>query len=180
MATKKNDVELLPEDSDNNDIDISNLRVNFSEKEADSEALDFTPVPTGTYHVAITGIEVRKSTSEKNPGKPYWAVEMTCQSGPYENRKFWGNVMLWEGAAYSLAQLLKATGHGDAVKTGKIPSGEELMGEQLVISVVKTLDKYRMEREESNDKLFKNEVKGYKPLAGASVGGGSGSDSLMP
>jgi len=172
-----------PEDSE----DLQDLRVNFSEEEATSEALDFSPVPTGKYNVAITDIEVRRSTSEKNPGKLYWSVEMTVQDGPYEKRKFWGNVMLFDQALYSLAQLLKATGFGDRVdpksKThGKIPSGEELISKQLTISVVKTRDKYREAEMADGSKLYKNEVKGYSALgAGKTVGTASaGSSSLLP
>lgn len=159
--------------------DLSNLRINFSEEEASSEAMDFDPVPSGKYHVRITDLEVRHSTSEKNPGKPYWSVEMTCQSGPYENRKFWGNVMLWEGAAYSLAQLLKATGNEKALKTGKIPDGQTLVGKELQITVQKARDTYKEKQNDDGVKLFKNEVKGYKAFD-ASATESSGSGSLLP
>lgn len=176
MATKKNDTGLLPGDDDAAEgLDLSSLRINFSEEEASSEAIDFTPLPTGKYLVAITEVEIKKSTSEKNTGKPYWALTLVVQEGPYENRKLWSNVMLWEGAAFSLAQLMKATNRGDVLKSGKIPSGDELVGDQMIVSVVKTLDKYKMERDGGDEKLFKNEVKGYKPATEfvASSGGGS-------
>lgn len=188
MASKNED--LLPTGSGGpeaaeDELDLSDLRVNFSDEEASSEAINFDPVPTGKYNVAITGVEVRRSTSEKNPGKPYWAVEMTAQDGKYEGRKFWGNVMLWSGAAFSLSQLLKATGFGDRVdpksKTfGKIPSGDDLMGKQLTINVVKTRDTYREKENGDGEKLFKNEVKGYKPLETAGAASASASGSLMP
>jgi hypothetical protein len=190
MATKGND-NLLPTGASpvegGDEVDLSNLRVNFSDKEATSEAFDLDPVPSGKYPVAITDIEVRKSTSEKNPGKPYWSVEMTVQDGnKYAGRKFWGNVMLFEGALFSLSQLLKATGIADRVEEGsktygKIPSGDELLGKQLTITVVKTRDNYReKEQGDPSVKLFKNEVKGYMG-AGAVVGSAaSGGDSLLP
>jgi len=189
VATKGND--LLPsgaspvDDDAAGGVDLSNLRVNFSEKEATSEAFDLAPVPTGKYLVAITDVEVRFSTSEKNNGKPYWSVEMTTQEGKYEGRKFWGNVMLFEGALFSLSQLLKATGFEDRVtegsKTyGQIPAGEELMGKKLVINVVKTRDTYREQQNADGEKLFKNEVKGY--LKGDTIVGAasSGGNSLLP
>ncbi len=189
MASK-NDNDLLPSGSGGpeaaaEEVDLSNLRINFSEEEASSEAMSFDPVPTGKYNVAITDIEVRYSTSEKNNGKPYWAVTMVAQDGKYEGRKFWGNVMLWQGAAFSLSQLLKATGFGDRVdpksKTyGKIPSGDELIGKQLTINVVKARDTYKEKENGDGEKLFKNEVKGYKPLGDEASPSASGSGSLMP
>jgi hypothetical protein len=181
----KKDVELLPEDTDNNDeVELGELRVDFSSEEASSEALDFSPVPTGKYNVRITGVENKKSTSEKNPGKPYWALTLTIQDGPHEGRKLWANVMLWAGAAYSLAQLMKATGHEDVVTEGsanygKIPAGSTLIGEELVVSVVKMKDAYKMKEAGDGEVIFKNEVKGYKP-AGALAGGSSSGNSLLP
>lgn len=186
----KSDNDLLPggealSGPEASEVDLSNLRVNFSEQEASSEARDFDPVPSGKYNVAITDIEVRFSTSEKNNGKPYWAVEMTCQEGKYENRKFWGNVMLFEGALFSLSQLLKATGFGDRVdpksKTyGKIPSGDELVGKQLTINVVKTRDTYKEKQNGDGEKLFKNEVKGYLAKGAAASPAAGGSGTLLP
>lgn len=165
------------------DFDPSELRVNFSEKEAESEARDYTPVPTGKYHCAITEIETRFSNSEKNKGKPYWAVTLVVQNGPYADRKFWANVMLWDGALYSLAQLMKAVGRHDVLETGQIPNPDELLGEQVKVSVVKTLDQYKIDKakeagEENPAPVYKNEVKGFSALDGASSG--SGASSLMP
>lgn len=186
----KGDNDLLPSGAspveDSAEVDLSNLRVNFSDQEASSEAFSMDPVPTGKYNVAITDIEVRFSKSEKNNGKPYWSVEMTVQDGKYEGRKFWGNVMLFEGALFSLSQLLKATGFEDRVtpgsKTyGKIPAGDELQGKNLTINVQKVRDTYREQQNGDGEKQFKNEVKGYLKAGGATVGTAtSGGGSLMP
>jgi hypothetical protein len=154
------------------------LKVNFSDQEASSEAIDFTPVPSGTYPVLISDVETRESNSEKNPGKPYWHLEMTVvQEGhPYQGRKFWGNVMLWDGALYSLAQLLKAIGREDLLKSGKIPADPSfLVSNEIRITVQKVRDTYGEKKraengDDSTDPLFKNEVKGYKPA-------GSGGDA---
>jgi hypothetical protein len=175
--------ELAPESTD---FDPTNIRVNFSEEEASSEARDFDPIPSGKYHCAVTGIETRFCGPEsKNPGKPFWAVEMTVQNGPYENRKLWGNVMLFEGALYSLSQLLKATGFEQALETGEIPAPDEIQGEELVVNVQKQRDKYREDRGDAapGERLFKNEVKGYKPLSagtGSSGGSSDDSESMLP
>lgn len=163
------------------EFDPSELRVNFSEEEASSEAIDFTPLPTGKYHAAITEVETRFSNSEKNKGKPYWAITFVVQSGPYENRKLWGNVMLFEGALYSLAQLMKSVGREDVLKNGQVPHPDELLGQELTLSVVKTKDTYRMERDGTDEPIYKNEIKGYKPLTGSKgESSGGGSSSLMP
>jgi hypothetical protein len=182
MAGKKDTNDLLPSGSgpEASDVDLSDLRVNFSEEEAASEAFSYDPVPTGSYNVNVTGIETRFSTSEKNNGKPYWAVEMTVQDGPYEGRKFWGNVMLFDGALYSLSQLLKATGFEAALKTGKVPPADDLVGKTLTINVVKTRDTYRENQNQDGVKLFKNEVKGYKALQDAAAPGAGASGSLLP
>ena len=155
------------------------LRVDFSSKEAESEALSFTPMPSGNYHVKITEITDKESTSEKNYGKPYWNVEMTVQEGKYLDRKLWANVMLFEGALYSLSQLLKATGHADAIKSGKIPNKEVFISKDVLIVVKKQLDEYAMRDADPDDPpIYKNEVKGFKTyqegaLDSASASGGS-------
>src|SRR3982751_6020655 len=97
------------------------LKLNFSAEEASSEARSFEPLPSGKYHVKITDIETKEcGPNSKNPGKNYWHIEHVVQDGPYENSKLWTNAMLFEGALYTLAQLLKATGFEDALSTGKV------------------------------------------------------------
>lgn len=174
----KKDEGLLPDDTDNSSADLSDLRVNFSEEEASSEARDFDPLPGGKYLCKITDYEVRYSTSEKNNGKPYWAITLTVQDGKYEGRKVWSNVMLFNGALYSLAQLLKAIGREDALKSGKIPNGDELLGKDVVINLAKQRDTYKEQQYDDGEKYFKNEVKGFK--SADSLAGASGEGSLLP
>jgi len=163
------------------DFDPSTIRVNFSQEEAGSEARDFSPVPSGKYLCAITEIDLRFSTSEKHNGKPYWAVTLNVQEGPYADRKFWANVMLFEGALYSLAQLCKATGHLDALESGQIPPADDFLGEKVLAVIAKVKDKYAMERSENPEEIiWKNDVKGFKALADAGSGSGGGSGSLLP
>lgn len=180
MATKK-DEGLLPDETGNGNVesDVSDLRVNFSEEEASSEARDFEPLPGGKYLVRITDYEVRRSTSEKNYGKPYWALTLTVQNeGKYNGRKVWSNVMLFDGALYSLAQLLKAIGREDALKSGKIPSGDELVGKEVTINLAKQRDTYKEQQYADGENYFKNEVKGFKaPDADLAT---SGEGSLLP
>jgi hypothetical protein len=182
MASK-NDA-LLPDETDNSNEDVSNIRVNFSEEEASSEARDFDPLPGGKYLAAITDYEVRRSTSEKNNGKPYWALTLTIkdEGGKYDGRKVWANVMLFEGALYSLSQLLKATGYEDRLpggkKAGQIPSGDELLGKEVVLNLAKQRDTYKEKQYDDGEKYFKNEVKGFKSSDALATSGGEG--SLLP
>lgn len=174
--------------------DISDLRVNFTDEEAGSEARDYEALPTGKYHVSIFDGEVAFSGEQaKHPGKPYWKLTLQIQDGKYENRRLWANVMLFEGALFSLAQLLKAVGREDALKSGKIPGIDELIGKDVVVTAQRALDEYQMRKNGvtdiraagSDDRLFKTEVKGFKPWDGTPVGAvssnrGSGPESLLP
>jgi hypothetical protein len=167
----------------------SGIHVNFTDQEASSEARDFDPLPTGKYNVYITDIELKESTSEKNFGKPYWAMEFTVADGPYVDRKLWTNCMLFDGALYTLSQLLKATGHEDAIKTGKIPDAETFIGQQVVVSAKKEINKYAMNKEresgiENPEVQYRTEVKGIKPFGSSTAPSATAStgkkNSLLP
>lgn len=93
--------------------DDGGIRVNMSAKEGRSVTND--PLPTGKYHMAITDIELDKikpggEGKPENVGKPMFKVELTVQDGDYADRLAWTNVMCFDGALYSIAQMLKAQG----------------------------------------------------------------------
>jgi hypothetical protein len=192
------DEDLLPdghsfvEGDDEVAFDINNLRVNFSAEEASSEARDFSPIPTGKYHVAITDVEVKivvnppKPGKQDNRGKPFYALQLTVQDGPFENRKLFANVMLFEGALYTVAQIMKAQRWPI---NGKLPTPDDLMGTEYLCQVNKQIDDYKIRKLKEDDaydpkeKPFKNEVKNFGAYDGTvtSVGGGTvGADTLMP
>lgn len=165
------------------------LRVNFSDEEASSEARSFDPLPSGQYYVRVTDIELKECGSEsKNSGKPYWALEFTVQDGEYENRKLWTNAMLFDGALYTTAQLLKATGFPKALETGIIPDADDIISKECVVVVKKMRDAYREQRDGDGAPQWKNEVKGIKafdgtspsPKKGASGTVSAGAGSLLP
>lgn len=162
------------------------LRVNFSDDESASEAREFTPIPAGKYHVKITELEEKASTSEKNPGKPYWSAKMVIQDGQYSDRVLFANIMLFDGALYTLAQLLKAIGEHDALKSGVIPPAERFIGESVFAVVQKKRDEYKEKKEieatgSLETPLWKNEVNGFKPYAeGALAGATAKGGSLLP
>lgn len=139
------------------------LRVNFSEKEAASEGRSSELLPRGDYHVAITDVELRESQSEKNPGAPYWGIEFTIQEGPYENRKAWTNCMLFAGALYTFAQLVKATlgwTTEDLQGDVEIPDPNEFIGKECVIAIIKQGETKNKSTGETY--AAKNEVKGIR------------------
>jgi hypothetical protein len=147
------------------------LRVNFSDKEATSAALD--PIPRGEYHVKITDGEIRYSKSEKHNGEPYWALELTVQEGPHENRKVWSNVMLFDGALYSLSQLMKALGYNIEAGDFVVPPIDDLITKDLIVRV--TI------RPETDQYQAQNEVKAYKAWGDAPKSGGGGkTNALLP
>ena len=158
------------------------LHVNFSSEEASSEAQEFTPIPSGTYYARVTDIETKEcGENSKNPGKPYWHIEFTVQEGEYNGRKLWTNAMLFEGALYTTAQLLRATGFAKSLQTGEIPDEEQLISKEVDLVVKKLRDKYREEQDGDGVAQWKNEVKGIKPHGEVQVASAKkGKGSLLP
>ena len=163
----------------------SGIKVNFSDEEASSEALSFDAIPTGTYHACVTDVTLNYCGPEsKNPGKPYWNIEFTVQDDHKDQagRKVWTNCMLFEGALYTLTQLMKATGFGDKVKSGKsvdVPDADEFIAKHVFINVRKMRDTYREQRDGSDEPMWKNEVKGIKAYS-SDAPAAKGAGSLLP
>jgi hypothetical protein len=153
------------------------LRVNFSDKEAESQARE--PLPSGKYHVKITDVSLETCGPEsKNPDKHYWAIEFTVQEGKYSDRKCWTNCMLFEGALYTLSQLMKATGYDVTQGDVDVPEIDDLIGQDVQIRVIVK----RADEEKGYD--ARNEVKGIMKwddgsgIAGSSSGGKA--SALLP
>lgn len=172
---------------------MTQFKVNFSDQEAASEARSFEAIPSGSYYARITNIETREVVNEPQPGKKdnrgenYWNVECTIQEGPFENSKQWSNVMLFDGALYTLAQLCKATGFADRVTPGdknfgKIPPADDFLSKEVIIVVAKQRDTYKEKLNNDGVALWKNEIKGFKPYAGAgsTTASGQASNSKLP
>lgn len=111
------------------------MTVNVSEKEAESKAFD--DLPAGKYWTKITDISVEESKSEKNLGKPYFRFEFTIQDGKYEDQHIWANAMLWDGALYTIINILKAL--GEDVNEGKldVPDPEWFIGRDIIVRMAK-------------------------------------------
>lgn len=118
------------------------LYIDFSSDEAASESRDFEPLPSGKYLMVIADVKLKESQSEKNPGKPYYAVEFDVvedkSGGQYRGRKAWGNAMLFKPALFSITHIMKALGYEVTEGRMRIPTPEELMGRQLVVGGIKT------------------------------------------
>lgn len=178
------DVDLLPDGADDFedeevDVDLDSLTLNFSTEEATSEARLFEALPTGEYRCAITKVEIRKSKSSKNLGKPYYALELTVQEGQYENRKLFTNVMLFEGALYTYAQLAKALNRD---LNGPVLKPSELQGARVGVVVRKMADKYLIEQDgwtpSDGPKPMKAEVRGFKKYDIVKVGGSAAAQGV--
>jgi hypothetical protein len=166
--------------------DVSDgFRVNFSSKEASSEGRGTELLPRGNYHVKVTDGSIEEcGPASKNPGKPYYRFEMTIQSGPHAGRKLFTNAMLFEGALYTITQVMK--GMGISVSEGEmvVPSLSEIIGYDFVVGVVKKPkrvvdDKEYDEANEVKDflKYSADRVSDLSKTGGAAK---SGATSLMP
>jgi hypothetical protein len=166
--------------------DTEGLRVNFSQEEASSEALDLSIMPTGDYVGTITECQLTRSKSVKNPGKPMYKIAIQIQQGKYARRKLWTHVMLWNGALYSLAQLLKALGQP---LDGNVPVADFFIGKQVGIVVGRDSEKPKLDDDGNpTGQMYpaKNNITGFKSpnaiLRGVAVHTGNEvpGNSLMP
>ena len=172
------DTDLLP-GSSSGESTVSDLRLNFTDEEASSEARVIEVLPTGKYVVNLVDVEVRFVKEGKNANKPYWHIDHVVQGGPYDGRHLWTNVMLFEGALYSLAQLLKATGCADALQSGRIPDAGFFEGKTVQVQVQRKKDDWAMKGAAPGDPtVYKNEIRGYASVV--SDDSSTGGNSLLP
>lgn len=97
------------------------IQINVSDKAAEVRK-SFEPLPVGWYVVQISDVTLRFSTSAANPGKPMYGFEFTVTDDPrnpqnadgaseYLDRRLWTNACLWEGAEFTIVNILRALGH---------------------------------------------------------------------
>ena len=163
----------------------NDIRVNFSDEEATSEARTFEPLPSGVYKVSIFKIEEKKvkefspdGSPNKNAGKPWWNIQLKVQEGDFDGRVLFLSVMLFEGAAYTLAQLLKACGYAANAKTSI--KEEMFQGKIIEAIVVRKRDQYQERQQQSATPIFKNDVTGVRAVGSAEAVSSGGSGSLLP
>jgi len=159
--------------SDYDEDDYSEgIKVNVSKKE--TAAGNQTMLPRGWYKVTVSDVELRESKSEKNNGKPMYAVECTVnEPAEYEGRKLYTNACLWEGALYTVIGLMKAVelieqniDEGDLV----IPGPGAFLGKECMARVTITPPRKGPDGKEYDER---NELKSFATLAQQQVKVGS-------
>lgn len=177
------------------------IRVNMSSKEGKSRTLD--PLPSGKYLVAITDCDLEEikpggSGKPENVGKPMFALEVTVQEGEYAERKAWSRVMLFEGALYTISQMLVAVGvdvrevgdraefQVEGYEPNVIPGPEWWLGKQMVARIKRVPARKVKNKNTGEIREYDegNEIKGFMPAAawkpGSSPKSTSGTQSLLP
>lgn len=156
------------------------IHVNFSDDEKKSEGVLYEAVPTGEYKCKIVKVELRKVKEGDNKGKPWWNIQLQCIEGKYLKRTLFASVMLFTSedkqSAHSLSQLLRAAGHVNALASGQIPPGNDLIAKEVIALVQRKKDTYGWEPGQPIE--YKNNVTGFKSVGAISTS--KGSSGLLP
>jgi hypothetical protein len=154
--------------------DTDGIRVNISDKESASQ--DREPLPVGKYHFKITDMEIAfvkelngQGSPNKNAGKPYINFEFTVQDGKYTGRKDWTNAMCFEGALYTISQILKALDHPVPMGSdGKPKSGELVIPDKSQFYIGKDLWGRRgtNDKDRNPDGTLRIQLRGFSKYEG--------------
>jgi len=152
------------------------MRVNLTSEEAESRTLD--PLPTGKYLCNLVDGQIREvKPGRKHVGKPFWSLQFVVQEGPHAGRNIFATVMLFEGALYSLVQLLRAYGYEvNGPGELQVPSLDDLLDKKESIYV--RGQKKPATSANGNDLPERFEVKGYTVASKAQ--GASADSSYLP
>jgi hypothetical protein len=150
------------------------LKVNFTDQEANSTVREIPP--SGEYLVAITDGEMKEvKPGRKNTGKPFWQLRMVIQDGPYAGSSLIASVMLFDGALYSLGQIMKALGYDTQSGDFIVPDLDDIIGKNVNVKGYKKPATTLPDGTELSERF---EVKGFKPPTRS--GTKSGDSSLLP
>lgn len=134
------------------------LKVNFTDQEAGSAVREIPP--SGEYLVAIVEGELKEvKPGRKNTGKPYWQLRMVIQDGAYAGTTLISSVMLFDGALYSFAQLMKALGHETNAGDFRVPELDDIIGQNVNVKGYKKAPSTLPDGTELSERF---EVKGFK------------------
>lgn len=149
------------------------LKVNFSTNEASSEARVIPP--SGEYTVNITDGEIREvKPGKKNTGKPFWQLKFVIQDGPYAGISLMSSIMLFDGALYSFAQLMKALGFDVTAGDFEVPALDDIIGKTINVKGYKRPPETK-DNQELNERF---EIRNYKSSGKPSAN--SASASILP
>jgi len=133
------------------------LKVNFSKDEATSTPREVPP--SGEYTVAVTDGEIKfVQPGKKNSGKPFWQLKLVIQDGAYAGTSLLGSIMLFDGALYSFAQLMRALDYDVNEGSFEAPDLDEIIGKTVNVRGYKMPPKTDGTRELPE----RFEIKGYK------------------
>jgi len=149
-------------------------------------------LPSGSYHVVITDVEFAESQSEANPGKPLLKFTSDVQDGPYADRQIKWTACCWEGALYTIINLLKALDmYNAATASGglDIPDAPEAyLGQHVMVR--RGVNKNAKKNNPEDDPMSWIEVRGFAPYQegmqsgtpapGTKVGATRGAASILP
>jgi hypothetical protein len=164
------------------------IKVVLSNEEASSEVRE--PVPLGWYKATISDVELKEVKNAPQPGKkdnrgkPFYSIEMTInEPDAFEGRKVFTNAMLFEGALYTISQIMKAMGLSVEPGEMEVPDIEELLGQEFMIKVKITGAR------KVGDKEYeaRNDISGFKAVgeqdvkvAASGSATSKGGSSLLP
>lgn len=119
---------------------VDGLRLNLTNEEAQSEARSYEVPPSGAYLCNIVELndETVKPGSD-NAGKPYWRARFVIDMGSqFDGTPLFSNIMLFEGAAFQISQLVKAVFPEllDGTEL-RVPNSEAFMGKQVIVTGLK-------------------------------------------
>ncbi len=134
------------------------LKVNFTDQEATSTVREIPP--SGEYLVAITNGEIKEvKPGRKNTGKPFWQLTLVIQDGAYAGSSLLSSIMLFDGALYSLSQLMKALGYDITSGDFVLPPLDDIIGKTVLVRGYKR----PAETKDGQELAERFEVKGFKP-----------------
>jgi hypothetical protein len=156
------------------------LTVNMSSKEAAAKAFD--DIPVGKYNCVITDYSLEEcGPNSKNPGENYYRFEFTIQDGKYEGQHLFANAMLFDGALYTISNLMKAVGFAVTEGEMEIPDGEEFVTKPVICRVGMSKAQVGDGTKENPQYPSRPEVKGFFPAgSGTSVAAAQKKGSLLP
>lgn len=134
------------------------IKVNFTSEEAESTVREIPP--SGEYTVNITnGVLKEVKPGRKNVGKSYWQLTLVIQEGPYAGASLMSSVMLFDGALYSFAQLMKALDYNLGAGEFFAPELDDIIGKTVNVKGFKMPAKTMPDGQELSERF---EIKGYK------------------
>lgn len=138
---------------------MDGLRLNLTDQEAKSEVRTYEVPPTGAYVCNIVDLtdEYVRPDSPNNAGKPYWNARFVIDQGSkYDGTALYCRIMLFEGAARQIKQLVQAVFpellEGNELR---IPPADKFMGKQVLVVGIRHKEGSNMTRKDKATGKYK-------------------------